>query len=198
MKKINCMQRSPEWFSYKAGKVSGTRLGPAISNKKNKLIYEIVNEILDATIIPSDFITDDMQRGIDLEPVAIQKYEEVTGNKVELVGILQNEKIPISMHSPDGIVADEIIVEIKCPNPVNQIKTWIEGHDYHHQILNCFVVSEKIKEVHYFSFCPERPELPYFLVVYLRSDFENEIKQAEKKLIELQISAEDLVNKLTF
>ena len=75
-------QRSPEWWALKKGKISGTRFGQVISGKKNRLIYDLLNERLSEFLIPNEYTSDDMQFGIDNEDEALACYSRRTGIKV--------------------------------------------------------------------------------------------------------------------
>jgi putative phage-type endonuclease len=104
-------------------------------------------------LFPETIINSSMQRGIDLEPIARKRFEQMTG-----ILVVPDVKIhPINdwmMVSLDGISIDEKdIVEIKCTNKKNHelAKNGIIPGIYYpqvqHQISVCGVDS-----CHYFSF----------------------------------------------
>lgn len=66
----------------------------------------------------SDYDNDDMERGVDLEPIARSRYEVELGNLITDIGFLQHPEL-LAGASPDGILWDgsriEGVVEIKCP-----------------------------------------------------------------------------------
>jgi predicted phage-related endonuclease len=64
-----------------------------------------------------------MQWGKDTEPTARAAYEFHTSNKVVEVLFVDHPEIEWSGASPDGLVGDEGLIEIKCPNTANHIKT---------------------------------------------------------------------------
>ena len=45
MKHLKIEQKSPEWWAYKVGRVSGTRTGQLISARENSLIDEMLDEM---------------------------------------------------------------------------------------------------------------------------------------------------------
>jgi len=57
------------------------------------------------------------RRGTALEPEAIRVYERRTGKTVwpEDIGLMQHRLFPEIGGSPDGVILDGILVEIKCP-----------------------------------------------------------------------------------
>ncbi|XP_050526265.1 uncharacterized protein LOC126896992 [Daktulosphaira vitifoliae] len=53
--------------------------------------------------------------GIKNEKLALKDFEKKTGKKVKLSGIFVDEKTCFFIASPDGIIDDDGIIEIKCP-----------------------------------------------------------------------------------
>lgn len=169
MRISNVIQQSEEWFIEKAGKIGGTRFGSVISDRENQLIYELLNEELDGCAAMSDYIDDDMQFGIDNEPVARQKYIEMSGINFNEVGLIYSDFCGIHVQSPDGLSDDESeVLEIKSTRSgVKQVRRFFAGveSDKIGQIVSYFAISDKIKRVHHVSYCPLRPERE--LVVYV-------------------------------
>ena len=67
----------------------------------------------------ADNTLENFKYGHENEPLAILKYEEVSGNKVERCGlVIKMDKCYLAA-SPDGLVVDEngdiIVLEVKCP-----------------------------------------------------------------------------------
>jgi hypothetical protein len=190
-------QLSPEWWAVKVGKVSGTRFGQLISGRENMLVDELANEIMDGFIEQDDFVTEDMQFGIENEPIAIDMYEKKIGMKFKRGGVMLSDIHPnLHMASPDAISEDEtIVVEVKCTtHGKTQLNRFRKGVDskYIPQIINYFAVNENIKEVHWISYCPFRPERPLVVVIITR---DTEIERKETKSRGLEITTiQDKVN----
>jgi len=114
-------QLSQEWFEARLGKVTASRVsdvlatiksGEAASRKNYKL--QLVTERL--TNKKTDSYTNQaMQDGIDREPMAREIYEKFKEVKVEEIGFVQHPEIKMAGASPDGLVGDDGIIEIKCP-----------------------------------------------------------------------------------
>ena len=51
-------------------------------------------------------------------------YEFDTGAVVETVGLVDHPNIPMTGASPDGLVGDLGLVEIKCPQPATHLDTY--------------------------------------------------------------------------
>lgn len=58
---------------------------------------------------------DACQWGTDNEPRAIRDYTKRTGNVIVTAGLLVHPSIPWMAGSPDGLVGDEGMIEVKCP-----------------------------------------------------------------------------------
>lgn len=119
MKIYYCSQRSKEWYDLRCGKITASNFHCMLGNSwtSHSYILEKAMERLTGKCVQHRFWTEDLQRGIDLEPVACREYELVTGNKVVHVGFIEHDENIGS--SPDGLVGTEGGVEFKCPNEKN-------------------------------------------------------------------------------
>lgn len=114
-------QGTKEWLNLRLGKFGGTDAQAVATNGKGleTKVYEKVAEILTGRFkyIPDN---EDMQRGREMEDIARQIYSLQTGQEVETVGYVElNERVGVS---PDGLVGDRGLIEIKCPNDANFIR----------------------------------------------------------------------------
>jgi predicted phage-related endonuclease len=64
-----------------------------------------------------------MQHGIDNEAAARNLYAFDVGQDVTETGFVLHPRIQWAGASPDGLVADDGLVEIKCPNTATHIET---------------------------------------------------------------------------
>jgi len=172
MKIQYCEQLSKEWFDLCAGSIGGTRFGSVISGRKNRLIYDLINEQLDGYVEPDDYVSDDMLFGTENEPIARQMYSELSGINFQQVGMIQSEQSAIHHASPDGLYEPlGAVLEIKCTqNGAIHLQRFIEGVESSHmaQIVNYFAVSDGVKTVHWVSYCPSRPERPLIYFTFTR------------------------------
>lgn len=120
-------QRSDAWFSARLGKVTASRIadvmaqgrsGEAVSRKNYRA--ELVAERLTGERAEG-FTSAAMQHGIDTEPQARAAYEWDQGVEVVECGLINHPLIAMSAASPDGLVGDAGLVEIKCPNTATHI-----------------------------------------------------------------------------
>ena len=162
-------QLSPEWWKLKVGKISGTRFGQLISSRENSLVERLVNELLDGCCEQSDYVSEEMQFGIDNEPIAIDLYSKMTGIDFDHGGVIISDFSDYHIASPDGIKESlGIIVEVKSTQDgALQIKRFIHGIDTDKkpQVINYFANSDDVKAVHWISFCPFRPERPIVAII---------------------------------
>jgi hypothetical protein len=190
-------QQSIEWWKLKVGKVSGTRFGKIISGKKNRLIYELMNEVISGKCEQDEYLSDEMQYGVDNEDIALEMYSQQTGVKIYKVGAIMSDICEISMASPDALSTDNTIAqEVKCTmHGYIHIQRIFEGPEstYLPQIINYFVVDDIIEHVDFISYCGFREERPLYHKRFSRSDFTDKIELGRKKLFDIQ---EELKSKL--
>ena len=108
------LQKSPEWFALKEGKMTASHAQAIGSNGKglNTYIIELMSEYYSSGE-EDNYTNKNMDRGNDLEPQARMIYELETGKTVEQVGFIEHNEF--SGCSPDGLV-DDGLMEIKCQN----------------------------------------------------------------------------------
>ena len=117
-------QRSPEWFAARLGRVTGSRIADVLSTGAGRENYmaQLVVERLTGNPVEM-FSSTAMQWGTDTEPLARAAYEASKDVLVDEVGSIPHPSIPMAAASPDGLVGDDGLVEIKCPNTSTHIDT---------------------------------------------------------------------------
>lgn len=121
-------QRSPEWYAIRLGKVTASRVFDVTS--KTKTGYSTSRQNYAAELIverltgrQGDFFqTAAMAWGTNTEPMARSAYEARMGVLVEEVGFVPHPNIEMAGASPDGLIGEEGLVEIKCPNTSTHIE----------------------------------------------------------------------------
>lgn len=127
------VQRTPEWYAARLGKVGASRIADVVAKTKNgwgasraNYLAELVCERL--TGQPTQgYINAAMNWGIETEPDARTAYEFYADQTVELVGFVDHPSIPMAGCSPDGLVGDAGLVEFKCPQTATHIDTLLDG-----------------------------------------------------------------------
>lgn len=123
------IQGSPEWFAARLGRVTASRVADVVAKTKTgwgasraNYMAELIAERL--TGEPAEkFSNAAMQWGTEKEPDARAAYEFRTDAEVTQVGFVAHPSIPMAGASPDGMVGDVGLIEIKCPNTATHLDT---------------------------------------------------------------------------
>jgi len=183
-------QRSDEWRAIRKGSIGGTRVKQAFAKNNLPLIDELIAERHSDTI-EENFVNDAMQRGIDLEPVAIAEFQERTDMFVDTFGLVTNDKFKGCHLSPDGLILDGAGVpmsgvEVKCPSTkkhVEYIRTNRVPAEYKYQVYQYFAICETIETMYFVSYDPRFEIRPIHIVTIHREDIIEELKEYEKGLL---------------
>lgn len=122
-------QRTPEWFAARLGKVTASRVADIVAKTKtgystSRMNYmaELICERLTG-VQGASYSSAAMQWGVEVEPQARSAYEGVTGSLVIELGFAPHNTISMAGASPDGLIGDDGLVEIKCPITATHIET---------------------------------------------------------------------------
>jgi len=126
-------QRTPEWYAARLGKVTASRVADITSKTKSgystsraNYMAELLCERLTGTKADG-YVNAAMQWGIDIEPSAREAYQSLLGVLVEETGFVNHPDITMAGASPDGLIGDVGMVEIKCPTTPVHIDTLMSG-----------------------------------------------------------------------
>lgn len=179
-----CEQGTPEWLSLRAGKVTGSRISDVLATIKKGEAATRRNyrtEILVETLtgIPVDqFVSKEMQWGTDQEPFARAAYELHQDVMVSTVGFAVHPFIPRFGASPDGLLGEDGLVEIKCPNTSTHLEYLLAGvvpSDYEPQMLAGMACTGRA----WCDFVSFDPRLPAHLQLFVRRFHRDELKIAD-------------------
>lgn len=127
-------QRTDEWHKARYGWATASRLADLMAKTKSgpsatreKYLTQVVIERITNQPYSSGFTSAAMQRGIELEPKAICAYEIITGNTVDPVGFVRHPSIDYAGASPDGMIGQDGLIEVKCPESHTHIATIEKG-----------------------------------------------------------------------
>lgn len=112
----NFDQCSPEWFEFKSGKMSASNATPIGANGAGLKTYCMELAMQNQGIERAKFTNSDIERGNELEPLAVTTYELEFGVKVDLIGCVTNDKFNNVCVSPDGLIGENGGCEIKARN----------------------------------------------------------------------------------
>ena len=122
-------QGSAEWFNARLGKVTASRLSDVMMKPTSagwiKYKAQLIGERLNGTP-PESFSNAAMAWGTDKEPEARAAYEFIHDCTVDEIGFIDHPVIRWAGASPDGLIGEYGMLEIKCPNSETHIAT-LEG-----------------------------------------------------------------------
>lgn len=126
-------QRSPEWFAARCGKATASCIADIIATTKTgwgasraNYAAKLVAERLTG-VSAEGFSNAAMQWGTDMEPEAREAYSFRQDVDVAEIAFVDHPTIAMSGASPDGLVGDDGLVEIKCPITATHIATLLGG-----------------------------------------------------------------------
>lgn len=130
---MDIIQGTDEWQALRLGKVTASRLADLTARTRNgwgssraNYMAELVAERLTG-IKAEGFTNAAIKWGIEQEPAARDRYEFMCDADVTQVAFVDHPRIAMTGASPDGLVGDEGLVEIKCPMTATHIETLLTG-----------------------------------------------------------------------
>lgn len=125
----NIVQGTADWHQARMGKVTASRIVDVCArtktgwgaSRKNYMADLIAERLTGART--EGFTNAAMQWGTETEPEARSAYQFYVNTRVAQVGFIPHPSIAETGASPDGLVGDEGLVEIKCPNTATHIET---------------------------------------------------------------------------
>lgn len=122
-------QRSPEWRALRCGKVTASRVADVVAKTRTgwgasraNYMAELIAERL--TGLQADgYVSGAMKWGIEHEAAARAAYEFHADATIANIAFVQHPAMPESGASPDGLIGDTGLVEIKCPLTATHMET---------------------------------------------------------------------------
>lgn len=156
-------QGGDEWHQMRLGKVTASKVNDAMMDK-SKAGYQnyraqLVCERLTGRATEM-FKSAAMDQGNETEPQARAMYTMTTGQMVEQVAFVDHPAISMAGASPDGLVGELGLVEIKCPQPTEHIRVLTGGaikKAYREQMQWQMACTGR-EWCDFVSFCPDLPD----------------------------------------
>ena len=198
MKIINCIQGSEEWFKARAGVPSSSNFDKVVtgsglpSKQQEKYIYQLVGESLLGTK-EEGYQNVAMQRGTEMEGEARDLYSMISGETVIEVGFCIADNLFKYGASPDGLVGDDGLLEIKCPNLATHVGYLLDNKmpsTYFQQVQGQMLVTAR-KWVDFMSYYPGIK--PFIIRVYRDDTFLHNLRAELERLC---VTLNTLTNKL--
>lgn len=196
-------QGSPEWFAARLGKVTASRVDDVVaktktgySTSRDNYMAELVLERVTGAR-QEGYTNAAMQWGTETEPLARAAYEAHTGELVVEVGMAPHPKIEMSGASPDGLVGDDGLLEIKCPNSATHLDTLLTGKPQGKYVIQMQwqMACTGTKWCDFVSFDPRFPEALQLFVTRINRD-DAHIKTLEDEVSSFLRELDDKVQKV--
>lgn len=198
-------QRSPEWFAARCGKLTASRFADVMNvlkdgtpgaNRRALVTLLAVERLTGETV--ETFCNDAMRRGTELEPAALAAYEAQTGEFVESAAFVQHPDVPYVGVSPDGLLGDDGLVELKCPanmaKHLDAIRSGDHAKEYRWQLQGQLWVMGR-SWVDAVSFDPRFPDSLRLAIVRVTRD-EIAIRQLAAECEKANAEIEEILNDL--
>lgn len=199
MVEVNVEQRTPEWIQYRLGKITGTRLKEVLRADNLPLLYEMIGEVVSKQIeeIP---VNRAMQRGVDLEPVVRQMYQDKYNEIIEEIGFCLSDENDYLALSPDGFTLDRKgAIEIKCPSTKTHVKYILDDKiptDYLPQVCMYFIVNTELEWLDFVTYDDRFEQLPMYVVRVTREEISDKIFEYKTKIDKFTEKFEKYYSKL--
>ena len=128
-------QRSENWHNERLGKFTASEIHKLLGVKGlgqtgETYAFEKACELVYGLDEEESFTSYDMQRGIMLEPLAFRKFKEL--KEMEFIEVKESYFFPYTENagaSPDGVVGEDAILEIKSPRSKKFFNIVAKGYD---------------------------------------------------------------------
>lgn len=212
----NIEQKTEAWHKIKHAKIGGST-SAGLLKKGNTLLLEILAQICEDFEPEQDsFENAAMQRGNELEPVAIRELSAYTKTEFYNVGWVEHSIIKLLGISPDGLNTNSTIAcEVKCPSAKKHTEYIVNDEvplEYVSQCIHYFTVIDTLKELHFASFRPENKFKPLFVKTLNRNSevnigtkarpvtktIQEVVEMVEEKATQMEIDLKTELEKIKF
>lgn len=192
-------QGSQAWLDLRLGVITASKFKDVMAKGQGKTrksyMYQLAAELITGQMEES-YSNSYMEWGNENEPAARAMYELEKGNEVEEVGFIRADCKKIGV-SPDGIISNDGMIEIKCPKTTTQIETVLSGKmptGHKPQVQGQLWVGER-EWCDFVSFDPRIDGSASLFIArqYRDEDYIKDLSEACKKFSD---ELEEMVNKL--
>ena len=202
-------QRSEQWFKAKEGRFSASKisllLGKDTLQKTKNAIDNYAFEMAVESVYGGEpeedrFVSFDLQRGIDLEPLAFRAFKQL--KDCDFLDVTETGFYKYGKHagaSPDGGVSDNSGLEIKCPRRKKFFKIVANGES---EIDSSYIAQMQMqmlctntKQVYFFNYLIEKGlEYWHEIIVQRDEDMIDLIKERINDAVAIKLSYIDKLN----
>lgn len=187
-------QNSDEWYEMRAGLITSSKLGTIMANygksfgePAKKYAVNIAIEQITGKAISSGYSNEHMERGHEQEPIARMLYEQENFCDVTNGGFFENGDIGCS---PDGLVGDDGVVEIKSVIASTQyatVKRQKLDPAYKWQCIGNLKFTGR-DWIDYISYCADFPEDKQLFIHRInKADCEEDFKMIDSRVKEFMM-----------
>jgi len=169
-----------DWLLARRGKITGSRLKDIVIKRgtgKKIGFYELIAERIG---IEGD-AERPMDRGTRLEEEALARFVEETGIKLDTsLVIWERDDASNIAISPDGFKGETIAAEAKCLSAARHIEAYLTQKipsDYEYQVLQYFIVNDKLKTLYFVFYDPRVLVKDFFYIEVNRKDVQAEVDE---------------------
>ena len=188
----NVEQGTDEWLNLRKGVATASNFSKIItstgkeSTTIDKYAFELATDSL-LTKIEAGYSNANMQRGNELEPLARQAYQEETFNLVKQCGFITSDCGNFG-YSPDGLVGDDGLIEIKCPLGINHLNYFLDKKcptAYYSQVQGGLFITGR-KWCDFVSYHPDFTQPLFIFRVERDEEFITQLDILLKKLLSIK------------
>lgn len=201
MKIIDCQQGTPEWFSARLGLPTASEFDKILTptGKPSTQWEAYANRLLAEMLVgkPVDSFEGNgwTERGNELEPEAAKFYEFTNEIETLTVGFVTNDEGTYGC-SPDRLVGNDGLLELKCPAPHTHIQYLLDkkiDQKYYPQVQGQLLVTGRA----WVDLVSYHPEMPPVVIRVPRDetfimalddalkDFTHKLQAKRKRMVEL-------------
>jgi len=196
------IQGSEQWLKEcRLGKVTASRVADILAKTKTGVSASRGNYLIELALqrvtgnIEPTYMNEAMQWGTSTEPQARVAYEVKTGNFVDQIAFIDHDVISWFGCSPDGLVNNDGLIEIKCPNSATHWATIKDGKPpakYVIQMQSQMAVTNR-QWADFVSFDPRMPERSQLFICRVERD-KTMIDEIESEVVKFLSEVESEVN----
>lgn len=186
---IYCEQQSEEWFLAKLGIPSASNFSKILAKGQGKTRKAYMMKLLAEieTGIPQEsYQNSSMERGVETEAQAREYYKGYKKVEVEQVGFIKRNGLGCS---PDGLIGDDGLLEIKCPDSSTHLEYVLADKMvsvYIPQVQGQLLVTGR-EWCDFVSFDPRVQKRPFWCI---------RVERDNKKLKEIKDACSDFIKEL--
>lgn len=197
---IDVEQGSDAWFAARAGKLTASRVKALVAKTKSgystsraNMITQLALERMTGVVEPT-YSNAAMQRGNDLEGEARNFYSFQRDVAITEVGMVIHPEYDFITCSPDGLIDDDGLVEIKCPFSMAKMVSYLEkdahAKEYRVQLQMQLLVTNR-QYVDVVGYDPRFPDGLKMAVCRVEAD-----KEYQEELLSEMLKANTEINEL--